>query len=59
MMALSGVRSSWLMVARKRLLRGVGALGFGARALERLFLRLALGDVAQHRDHLGALARLA
>ena len=30
-------------------LGGIGALGFRARVLERLFLHLALGDVAQHR----------
>ena len=53
-MALSGVRSSWLMVARNSALGGVGALGLGARVFERLLLLLALGDVAHHRDHLAA-----
>ena len=33
-------------------LGGVGALGILARALERLLLTLALGHVADHRDHL-------
>ena len=33
-------------------LGGIGALGLLARAFERLLLRLALGHVADHRDHL-------
>ena len=53
MMALSGVRSSWLMVARKRVLDGVGLLGGGARQIERLFLDLAVGDIAHHGDDFG------
>ena len=53
MMALSGVRSSWLMVARKRVFDGIGLLGGGARELERLLLDLAVGDVAHHGDDLG------
>ena len=36
-------------------LRGIGALGLGARVLERLLLLLALGDVAQHRDDFAAV----
>ena len=55
-MALSGVRSSWLMVARKRLLAVLARSASSTRVLERLLLRLALGDVAHHGDHL-ALAR--
>ena len=54
MMALSGVRNSWLMVARKRLLARVGALGLGVGVLECLLLLLALGHVAQYRDHFAA-----
>ena len=53
MMALSGVRSSWLMVARKRVLDGIGLLGGGARLFQRLFLQLAVGDVAHDGDDLG------
>ena len=34
-------------------LGGVGVVGLGAGALQRLLLVLALGDVAHHRDHLG------
>ena len=52
MMALSGVRSSWLMVARKRLLAALARSASLARVLDRLLLALALGHVADHRDHL-------
>ena len=38
-------------------LGGVGALGLGARLLERLLLRLALGDVAHDRDDLALVPR--
>ena len=34
----------------------IGALGFGARLVERLFLMLAIGDVAHHRDHFASIA---
>ena len=34
---------------------GVGALGVGARLLERLLLPFALADLAQHRDHFAAV----
>ena len=50
MMALSGVRSSWLMVARKRLLAALACSASSRALLERLLLRLAFGHVAHHRD---------
>jgi len=36
-----------------------GLIGLGARVVERLFLHLALGDVAHHRNHLGLAGRAA
>ena len=53
MMAFSGVRNSWLMLARNFDLRGVGLIGLRAGVVERLLLQFARGDVAHHRDHLG------
>ena len=53
MMALSGVRSSWLMVARKRVLAASACSAAAARLFERLLLHLAIGDVAHHGDDLG------
>ena len=50
MMALSGVRSSWLMVARKRVLAALACSASVRASLERLLLHLAVGDVAHHRD---------
>src|SRR5262249_17000375 len=50
MMAFSGVRNSWLTVARKRVLAAsAGAAG----KFKRLFLHFAIGDVAHPGDHLG------
>ena len=37
----------------KAALRRIGLLGGGARQVERLFLDLAVGDVAHHGDNLG------
>ena len=56
MMTLSGVRSSWLMVATNQL-GGAGALGFGARVGECLLLRLAFADIAQRRHYFALLIR--
>ena len=53
MMALSGVRSSWLILARKLVLARLAAFGLVARLDQRALLRLALGDVARHRDDVG------
>ena len=53
MMALSGVRSSWLMVARKRVLDASACSAAVRASLERLLLDLAVGDVAHHGDDLG------
>ena len=58
MMALSGVRSSWLTVARKRALDSSASCGVAAGALELLRPALVVGDVAGHRDD-GVLARCA
>ncbi len=55
MMALSGVRNSWLMVARKRLLAALARSASAARVLKRLFLALALGHVAKHGDNLATI----
>ena len=55
MMALSGVRNSWLMVARKRLLAALARSASRARVLKRLFLLFAFGHVAQHGDDLAAI----
>ena len=53
MMALSGVRSSWLMVARKRLFEASACSAAAARQIERLLLDLAVGDVAHHGHDFG------
>ena len=52
-MALSGVRSSWLMVARKRVLDASACSAAVQCQVERLFLVLPVGDVAHHSDDLG------
>ena len=52
MMALSGVRSSWLMVARKRLLAALARSASARASSSACLLLLALGDVAHDRDHL-------
>ena len=54
MMALSGVRNSWLMVARKRLLAALARSASACASKQRLLLALALGHVAQHRDDFAA-----
>ena len=58
MIALSGVRSSWLTVARKRAFEFVRLFGVAAGALELLRSALVVGDVAGHRDD-GVRARCA
>ena len=56
MMALSGVRSSWLMLARNFTFEALARSASARASFERLLLQLALGDVAHHRDHLGSSA---
>ena len=51
MMALSGVRSSWLIVGEEAALRDVGVLGRRAGRLELGRAQPVLGDVARDRDH--------
>ena len=59
-MALSGVRSSWLMVARKRDLAMVGFLGAAPRLVGDRLLLLDLGDqrvlLGAELEHGGAVA---
>ena len=56
MIALSGVRNSWLMVARKRVLAALARSDSARAILDRLLLLLALGDVAHHGDHFAVAA---
>ena len=56
MIAFSGVRSSWLILARKRDLARLALFGCIARLDQRLLVALALGDVARHGDDVGRVA---
>ena len=51
MMALSGVRSSWLMLARKRSLARLAFSSSTIFLLERLLEALAFGDIARGGEH--------
>ena len=53
MMALSGVRSSWLMVARKRLLDASACSAAVRASSSACSCDLPVGDVAHHGDDLG------
>ncbi len=55
MMALSGVRNSWLMVARKRLFAALARSASACASSSACWCCLRVGHVAQHRDDLAAV----
>ena len=57
MMAFSGVRSSWLILARNRVLAREADKAASRASTKRILVILAFGNVAGHRHDIGGLAQ--